>query len=435
MPHNFDVLDSDFEGKFIEFLLKKRESEEDVAKKVQKILSAVSKEGDTAVINYTEKFDKVLLKPSGMRVSESEIALAESSCSEDVKKALIKAHSRITEFHRTQIPRDIDYTDDCGVRLGSRWRPIESVGLYVPGGTAAYPSSVLMNSVPAQVAGVERIVMVVPAPEGYLNPSVLTAARLSGVNEIYRIGGAQAIAALAYGTETIDSVNKIVGPGNAYVAAAKRQVFGVVGIDMIAGPSEITVVADSDNDPIWIAADLLSQAEHDESSQAILITNDKSFARSVELAVLEHLNNLPRSRIARSSWERNGAIILVPKVESAISIINLIAPEHLEIACEQCELMADKVTNAGAIFLGSHTPEAIGDYIAGTNHVLPTGRTSRFSSGLGVLDFMKRTSLVSCSPSSLQMIGPEAVTLANAEGLEGHALSVSLRLSNLMPEK
>jgi histidinol dehydrogenase len=435
MPHNFDILDSNFEKEFNRFLSKKRESKKDINKSVQKILSAVSKNGDSAVINFTEKFDKVLLEPSGMRVSESEIAHAESACPDDVKKALIKAHSRITEFHKTQIPKDIDYTDDCGVRLGSRWRPIESVGLYVPGGTAAYPSSVLMNSIPAQVAGVERIVMVVPAPEGYLNPSVLTAAGLSGVNEIYRIGGAQAIASLAYGTETIASVNKIVGPGNAYVAAAKKQVFGVVGIDMIAGPSEITVVADSNNDPIWIAADLLSQAEHDESSQAILITDNKSFAHSVELAVLEHLNNLPRSIVARSSWERNGAIILVPEIESAIPTINLIAPEHLELACDQCEFIADRVINAGAIFLGAHTPEAIGDYIAGTNHVLPTGRTSRFSSGLGVLDFMKRTSLVSCSPSSLQMIGPEAVTLANAEGLEGHALSVSLRLSNLMPEK
>jgi histidinol dehydrogenase len=327
------------------------------------------------------------------------------------------------------LPADIDYTDKSGVRLGARWRPLASAGLYVPGGKAAYPSSVLMNALPAKVAGVPRIALCVPAPEGVLNPLVLAAAELAGVNEIYRIGGAQAVAALAYGTATIAAVDKVVGPGNAYVAAAKRRVFGTVGIDMIAGPSEILVLADAKSDPAWIAADLLSQAEHDEAAQVILIADDKNFADAVTGAVERMLKKLPRGKIAGASWRRFGAVITVRKWDEAVELIDRIAPEHLELAIEQPELIAAKIANAGAIFLGRHTPEAVGDYVAGPNHVLPTARSARFSSGLSVLDFMKRTSMVRCDARSLGAVGPAAITLAEAEGLDAHAQSISIRLN------
>ncbi len=434
MPRRLDSAAAGFEDSFIALLAEKREADVDVGKTVADILAAVREGGDAAVLKFTEQFDHVRMTADEMRVPAADIATARAACPDDVLAALTAAHERITDFHRRQLPEDIDYVDASGVRLGGRWRPVAAAGLYVPGGTAAYPSSVLMNAVPAQVAGVERIVMVVPAPNGELNPLVLAAADLAGVGEIYRIGGAQAVAALAYGTETITAVDKIVGPGNAYVAAAKRQVFGTVGIDMIAGPSEILVVADAANDPAWIAADLLSQAEHDTAAQSLLITDDAAFADAVAAAVESHLATLPRADIARASWERFGAIILVPDLESAVPLIDRLAPEHLELACADAEALADKVRNAGAIFIGAYTPEVIGDYVAGPNHVLPTGRTSRFSSGLSVLDFLKRSSLISCSADGLRAIGPDAVTLANAEGLQAHALSVTIRLNSGAPD-
>jgi histidinol dehydrogenase len=373
MPRRLDSAAGDFEQAFSELLGEKREADEDVGKAVADILAAVRKDGDAAVLEFTDRFDRVRLTADEMRVPAADIAAARDACAADVLAALAKAHDRISDFHRRQIPDDIDYVDDSGVRLGGRWRPVAAAGLYVPGGTAAYPSSVLMNAVPAQVAGVERIVMVVPAPDGVLNPLVLAAADLAGVSEIYRIGGAQAVGALAYGTETIAPVDKIVGPGNAYVAAAKRQVFGTVGIDMIAGPSEILVVADGSNDPAWIAADLLSQAEHDRAAQSLLITDDPAFADAVLVALDSHLSTLPRADIARESWDQYGAIILVPDIAAALPLIDRIAPEHLELACNDAEALADKVRNAGAIFIGAYTPEVIGDYVAGPNHVLPTG--------------------------------------------------------------
>ena len=435
MPRRLDSAAAGFENSFAELLAEKRETDADVGKTVADILAAVRERGDAAVLEFTEQFDRLTMTAGDMRVPAADIAAARAACADDVLAALATAHQRITDYHRRQVPEDIDYVDASGVRLGGRWRPIAAAGLYVPGGTAAYPSSVLMNAVPAQVAGVERIVMVVPAPDGELNPLVLAAAELAGVGEIYRIGGAQAVAALAYGTETITAVDKIVGPGNAYVAAAKRQVFGTVGIDMIAGPSEILVVADAANDPSWIAVDLLSQAEHDRAAQPLLITDDPEFADAVEAAVESHLSSLPRAEIARASWQRFGAIILVPAIDAAIPLVDRIAPEHLELACADADALADKVRNAGAIFIGAYTPEVIGDYVAGPNHVLPTGRTARFSSGLGVPDFLKRTSLISCSADGLRAIGPDAVTLANAEGLQAHALSVTIRLNADAPDE
>ncbi len=434
MPRRLDSAAAGFEDSFSALLAEKREADADVGKTVADIIAAVRERGDAAVLEFTEQFDRVRLTADDMRVPAADIAAARAACADDVLAALATAHQRITDYHRRQVPEDIDYVDDTGVRLGGRWRPVAAAGLYVPGGTAAYPSSVLMNAVPAQVAGVERIVMVVPAPDGALNPLVLAAAELAGVDEIYRIGGAQAVAALAYGTETIAAVDKIVGPGNAYVAAAKRQVFGTVGIDMIAGPSEILVVADAANDPAWIAADLLSQAEHDTAAQSLLISDDAEFADAVAAAVESHLSSLPRAEIARASWEQFGAIILVPALDDAVSLIDRIAPEHLELACAGAEALADQVRNAGAIFIGAYTPEVIGDYVAGPNHVLPTGRTSRFSSGLSVLDFLKRSSLIACSADGLRAIGPDAVTLANAEGLQAHALSVTIRLNTDAPD-
>jgi histidinol dehydrogenase len=435
MLRRLDSTATGFEEAFSGLLGEKREADEDVGKTVADILAAVRADGDAAVLKLTEQFDRVRLTPDGMRVPAADITAARAACADDVLDALTTAHERITDFHCHQMPEDIDYVDTAGVRLGGRWKPVAAVGLYVPGGIAAYPSSVLMNAVPAQVAGVTRIVMVVPAPDGELNPLVLAAANLAGVSEIYRIGGAQAVAALAYGTETIAAVDKIVGPGNAYVAAAKRQVFGTVGIDMIAGPSEILVVANGDNDPAWIAADLLSQAEHDKAAQSLMITDDSAFADAVAAAVEVQLTALPRADIARASWQQFGAIILVPTLDDALPLIDRIAPEHLELASTGAGALADKVRNAGAIFIGAYTPEVIGDYLAGPNHVLPTGRTSRFSSGLGVLDFLKRSSLISCSAEGLRALAADTVTLANAEGLQAHAASVTIRLNDVAPDE
>ncbi len=429
MPLRLDTRSPGFTADFAALLAAKRETEADVDAAVAAILAEVRAKGDAAVIAYTKRFDRLDLTPATMRISAAEIAAAKSACAPETLAALRLAAQRIEAFHRRQLPGDIDYRDAAGVRLGARWRAVAAAGLYVPGGTAAYPSSVLMNAIPAKVAGVGRLVMVVPSPGGVLNPLVLAAAELAGIDEIYRIGGAQAVGALAYGTATIAAVDKIVGPGNAYVAAAKRRVFGTVGIDMIAGPSEILVVADRRNDPAWIAADLLSQAEHDTAAQAILITDDAPFADAVAAAVDTHLTALPRRAIAGASWAQHGAIVLVRHWDEAVPLIDHLAPEHLEIALDDAEALAARVRNAGAIFLGRYTPEAVGDYVGGPNHVLPTARSARFSSGLGVLDFLKRTTLLSCDAAGLRAIGPAAVTLARAEGLDAHALSVAIRLN------
>ncbi len=430
MPLSLSTAQPDFEARFAAFLAAKREIQEEVDQVVAAILAEVRERGDAAVLDYTQRFDRLQLTPQELRITAQEVRTAEAACAETELAALAVAAERITDYHRRQKPEDLDYRDAAGVRLGHRWTAIESAGLYVPGGTAAYPSSVLMNALPAKVAGVDRLVMVVPTPDGQIVPLVLAAAAIAGVDEIYRIGGAQAVAALAYGTESIRPVDKIVGPGNAYVAAAKRQVFGTVGIDLIAGPSEILVVADGLNDPRWIAADLLAQAEHDTAAQAILITDDRDFATAVERAVEVHLQALSRSEIAGASWRAHGAIILVDELDEAPALIDRVAPEHLEIATEAPEDLAKRVRHAGAIFLGRHTPEAIGDYVAGPNHVLPTARSARFSSGLSVLDFMKRSSLIGCTPDALAAIGPAAITLARAEGLDGHALSLTVRLGD-----
>ena len=428
MPRTLSTRDPGFEAAFRALLAAKRESAADVDDAVAAIIDAVAARGDAALVEYTNRFDRVRLTPESLRLSPEEIAAGAALAPPETVTALRLAAERIESFHRRQLPAAIDYVDATGVRLGQRWRPIAAVGLYVPGGTASYPSSVLMNAIPAQVAGVDRLAMTVPAPDGILNPLVLAAAEMLGIAEIYRIGGAQAVAALAYGTATIAPVDKIVGPGNAYVAAAKRRVFGRVGIDMIAGPSEILVVADRDNDPRWIAADLLSQAEHDTAAQAVLITDDAAFAAAVESAAARHLQRLPRAEIAGASWRENGAIVLVADWGEAVGLIDRIAPEHLELAIDDAEAVAQRVRHAGAIFLGRHTPEAIGDYIAGPNHVLPTAGTARFASGLGVLDFMKRTTFVGCDAAGLAALAPAAIRLAEAEGLDAHALSLALRL-------
>ena len=428
MPVRLATCEAGFEPAFRRLLDATRESAADVDAAVAAIIEDVARRGDAALIDHTRRFDNVELPVSGLRVSRREIAGGAAAAPPETVAALRLAAERIESFHRRQLPLAIDYVDALGVRLANRWRPIAAAGLYVPGGTASYPSSLLMNAIPAKVAGVERLVMTVPAPRGVLNPLVLAAAELVGVDEVYRVGGAQAIAALAFGTATIAPVDKIVGPGNAYVAAAKRRVFGRVGIDMIAGPSEILVVADKRNDPQWIAADLLSQAEHDSAAQAILITDDPAFAVEVEAAVEGHLARLPRAEIARASWQARGAIILVADWEEAALLIDRIAPEHLELAIDEADVLAERVHHAGAIFLGRHTPEAIGDYIAGPNHVLPTVRSARFASGLGVLDFLKRSSLVRCNAASFAALAPAAIRLAAAEGLEAHALSLSIRL-------
>lgn len=420
----------DFEDGFLSLLNSRQEQTGDVQDIVRDIITNVKSEGDKAVIAYTNKFDRVDFTAADLVISSEEIDRQAASVSPDVSQALQHAAKRIRAFHAKQLPDNIDYTDDDGIRLGQRWGAIDAVGLYVPGGKANYPSSVLMNAIPAGVAGARRIVMCVPTPDGIINPVVLAAAKIAGVTEIYRIGGAQAIAAMSYGTRTIKAVDKIVGPGNAYVAEAKRQVFGKVGIDTIAGPSEILVLADKDNNPDWIAADLLSQAEHDEIAQSILITDDADFAESVEASITKHLGSLERTEIAIASWRDYGAIILVDKLKDACALIDRVAPEHLELAVENPDDFMANIAHAGAVFLGRHTPEAIGDYIAGPNHVLPTDRTARFSGGLSVYDFLKRTTFVECSADSIKNIGPDAVILATEERLGAHALSVQLRLDS-----
>jgi histidinol dehydrogenase len=429
MPIRLDARAADFSQEFRAFLDTKREASADVEQAVRAIIADVAARGDAALIELTQKFDRVDPGKIGLRVTAAELDAASAACDREALDALTLARDRIEIYHRRQLPKDDRWTDPLGVELGHRWTAIEAVGLYVPGGTAAYPSSVLMNAVPAKVAGCPRVVMVVPTPDGKLNPLVLAAAKLAGVDEIYRIGGAQAVAALAYGTATIAPVAKIVGPGNAYVAAAKRLVFGRVGIDMIAGPSEVLIIADRDANPEWIAADLLAQAEHDTAAQAILITDDVALADAVERAVEGQLKTLPRGEVAGASWRDFGAIILVGKLDDAVALTDAIAPEHLEIETHDPEPLAAKIRNAGAIFLGSHTPEAIGDYVAGSNHVLPTARSARFSSGLGVLDFMKRTSILRLDAGALGKLGPAAIALGKAEGLDAHARSVAMRLN------
>jgi len=429
MARRLDARAPGFARDFAALISAKRETEEDVAQAVRAIIADVRARGDAALVELTAKFDRVTLAAETLRVTAKEMAEAEAQCPAETLKALDVAARRIEDYHRRQIPKDETYTDDIGAKLGWRWTALDSVGLYVPGGTASYPSSVLMNAIPARVAGVARIVMVTPASGGKVNPLVLAAAKRAGITEVYRIGGAQAVAALAYGTQTIAPVDKIVGPGNAYVAAAKREVFGVVGIDSIAGPSEILVIADAANDPGWIAADLLSQAEHDASSQSILITDDAAFADKVSAAVERALETLPRKAIASASWRDFGGIVVVEKLEDAAPLSDRIAPEHLELAVEHPDALLRRVRHAGAIFLGRNTPEAMGDYIAGPNHVLPTARTARFSSGLSVLDFVKRTTLLSLSREAINEIGPAAVALAEAEGLDAHASSVAARLN------
>lgn len=422
--------DADFEQKFKAFLAVKRENDPDVNAVVAEIVADVRKKGDEALCAYTQKFDRVNLTPATMRVSQSEIDEAVAACDKDVLDALYLAAERIEAFHEKQLPESHFFNDETDALMGWRWTPVFSAGLYVPGGTAAYPSSVLMNAIPAKVAGVKRIVMAVPTPDGKINPLVLAAADCVGIDEIYKIGGAQAIAALAYGTETIEPVDMVVGPGNAYVAAAKRQVFGKVGIDMIAGPSEIMVVADQSANPEWIAADLLSQAEHDVSAQSILVTNSADFAEKIKAEVEAQLPTLARENIARQSWENNGAIIVTDNLkEQAGALVDRVAPEHLELCVKEPEELCKTVHHAGSIFLGTYTPEAVGDYVGGPNHVLPTARSARFSSGLGVHTFMKRSTILSCTAETLDEIGQAAVLLAKAEGLTAHAASVEKRLN------
>lgn len=429
MPIRLRTADADFEASFRGFLAAKREVSEDVDQAVRAIIADVRARGDEALHELSLRFDRADLRTLGLRVSAAEIDAAAASANPGVMKALTLARDRILVAHQRQKPDpEARWRDAVGAELGHRWTPVQSVGLYVPGGLASYPSSVLMNAVPAKVAGVERVVMVVPAPGGEINPLVLAAAQLAGVDEVYRVGGAQAVAALAYGTPTIAPVVKIVGPGNAYVAAAKRQVFGTVGIDSIAGPSEVLIIADRDNDPDWLAADLLAQAEHDTAAQSIIMTDSEALAQAVEAAVNRQLAVLPKAAIAGESWRTFGAIILLRSLDEAPALADRIAAEHVEIATADPEALARRIRNAGAIFLGNLTPEVIGDYVAGSNHVLPTARSARFSSGLGVLDFMKRTSLLSLDRDALSALGPAAMTLARAEGLEAHRRSVEVRL-------
>jgi histidinol dehydrogenase len=416
-----------FEAQFTALLHLKRESSSDVQAVALEIIAAVRARGDAALLDYTAKFDRVTLPQ--LAFTQAEIAAAVAQCAKKDLIALEFAAERIRSYHERQLPKDDRFTDSLGVELGYRWSAIEAVGLYVPGGTAAYPSSVLMNAIPALVAGCERRVMVVPTPEGQINPLVLAAAQLAGVTEIYRVGGAQAIAALAYGTPTIQAVDKIFGPGNAYVAAAKRLVFGQVGIDMVAGPSEVLILADETANPAFVAADMLAQAEHDVAAQSVLITDSQILAQAVEVELEKQLHTLPRAAIARLSLQNFGAIILVETLQQALPLANRLAAEHVELMCEEAEELARHIRHAGAIFIGSATPEAIGDYVGGSNHVLPTARSARFSSGLGVLDFMKRTSLLKCSPASLKILGQHAITLGEAEGLHAHARSVAARLA------
>lgn len=429
MALRLDARAPGFAAQFAALLNAKRAEESDVSEVVRGIIADVRARGDDALVALTNRFDKSNVTAETLRLSAAEIDAAERQCDANALSALNVAAARIESFHRRQLPQDAWFEDETGAKLGWRWTALDRVGLYVPGGTASYPSSVLMNALPARVAGVRRVVMVTPASGGQINPLVLAAAKRAGISEIYRIGGAQAIAALAYGTASIAAVDKIVGPGNAFVAAAKRAVFGQVGIDSIAGPSEILVVADGSNDPDWIAADLLSQAEHDPSSQSILITDDAEFSGRVSAAIERALKTLPREPIARTSWDANGAIIVVDTIADAAPLVDAIAPEHLEIATTDPDRLLRTVRHAGAIFLGRHTPEAMGDYIAGPNHVLPTSRTARFSSGLSVLDFFKRTTLMQFGAKGIAALGPDAVILAEAEGLDAHARSISARLN------
>jgi histidinol dehydrogenase len=431
MPQFLSSSDANFETQFVALLGAKREDSPDVDQVVVDIIADVRRRGDAAVLELTAKFDRLMLTADTLRFSEEDIAAECAKVSVEDRAALEMAADRIRAYHSRQMPDDQMWTDDVGATLGWRWTPVSAAGLYVPGGLATYPSSVLMNAIPAKVAGVGRLAITVPTPDGAVNPLVLLAARIAGVDEIYRIGGAQAIAALAYGTETIAPVDKITGPGNAFVAAAKRRVFGKVGIDMIAGPSEILVIADKDNDPDWIALDLLSQAEHDESAQSLLITDDAAFGQAVANAVEKRLETLERRDIARASWRDFGAVITVTDLEEAVVLSDRIAPEHLELCVANADGLADKITHAGAIFIGAWTPEAIGDYIGGPNHVLPTSRTARFSSGLSVMDFVKRTTLARMTPDALAAIGPSAERLAKSESLEAHGLSVRARLDRL----
>ena len=420
--------DADFEAQFSSFIKIKREKSEDVNASVSKILEAVKSRGDDALVEFTKSYDDFDINLAKMRIAEDDIDIAVKSCSASEIEALNLAADRIKDYHKKQMPENLQYIDATGVTLGYRWSPVNSVGIYVPGGMGAYPSSVLMNAIPAKIAGVKRLVMVVPTPKGNINSLVLAAAKIAGVDDIFRIGGAQAVAALAYGTDSVPAVDKIVGPGNVYVATAKKQVFGVVGIDMFAGPSEVLVVADAENDPNWIASDLLAQAEHDASAQAILITDDEGFANSVDIRLQEIAQDLSRSDTALSSWKNFGAIIIVDDVNQSVALIDRISPEHLQLAVESPESISKEVSNAGAIFLGRFTPEAMGDYLAGPSHVLPTDGTARFSSGLGVTDFMKRSSIIGCDRDSLSKLGPHAAILAEAEGLQAHALSITSRL-------
>lgn len=429
MPQRLDASAPDFAARFADFLSAKRDTERAADRAAADIVAAVRAEGDAALFAYTQRFDRFPLGPETVRIRREEMAAAFEATPADQREALEFAAARIRAFHEAQRPADRNWTDEAGVRLGLRWTALDSVGVYVPGGTAAYPSSVLMNVVPARVAGVERIAMAVPTPDNRLNPLVLAAAHVAGVDEAYRIGGAQAVAALAYGTDSVPAVDKIVGPGNAYVAAAKRLVFGQVGIDTIAGPSEVLIVAEAGQAPAhWLAADLLAQAEHDTAAQSILIANSADLLDEVEAAVAKTLADLPRGEIAAASWRDHGALILVPSLDAAAPLVDAVAPEHLQLVLADADGFAARVRHAGAIFLGAATPEAVGDYVGGPNHVLPTDRSARFSSGLGLFDFLKRTTLLGCSPEALRRIGPAAVTLAEAEGLGAHALSVALRL-------
>lgn len=431
MPARLSTTDQDFTSSFQTLLNAKREASADVNEVVKSIIDDVRKGGDDALIDLTRRFDRIDLSSTGIAVKQEDITSARDSIAAETLAALELAARRIRDHHEKQRPDDQRYQDELGVELGYRWSPITAAGLYVPGGTASYPSSVLMNAIPARVAGVERLVMVVPTPDGKLNPLVLAAAEIAGIDEIYRIGGAQAIAALTFGTQTILPVDKIVGPGNAYVAAAKRQVFGTVGIDMIAGPSEVLIIADKDNDPDWIAADLLAQAEHDISAQSILITDDKTLADRVTQAVASQIENLERGDIAGQSWDQFGAVIEVQALSEAADLANQLAAEHLELAVHDPESLFRQIKHAGAVFMGHNTPEAIGDYVGGSNHVLPTARSARFSSGLSVLDFLKKTTILKCSENGLKALGPAAIALANAEGLGAHANSVALRLDGM----
>lgn len=431
MPHFLNAADAGFEEDFAALLGAKREEAQDVDDAVAAIIADVRERGDQALIELTAKFDRMELSPDGLRFTAGEVDALVAQVSDEDRAALEHAAGRIRGYHARQMPKDESWTDPEGATLGWRWTPVSAAGLYVPGGLASYPSSVLMNAIPAKVAGVERLAITVPTPDGVANPLVLLAARIAGVDEIYRVGGAQAVAALAYGTESIAPVDKITGPGNAYVAAAKRRVFGRVGIDMIAGPSEILVIADADNDPDWIAVDMLSQAEHDESAQAILITDDAGFGEKVKRAVEKRLETLERREIAGASWRDFGAVIVVPDLEMAARLADRIAPEHLELCVADPEGLSGRIRHAGAIFLGAWTPEAIGDYVGGPNHVLPTARSARFSSGLSVMDFLKRTTLARMTPEALKAIGPAAERLAIAESLEAHGLSVRARLDRL----